>query len=62
MNLEVFVVETESGSAEQGGAMLFDSVWTSEEEAKNYCKERFKSCWSGSTFYTITKVKTNQPS
>lgn len=40
--MKVYVVEVESGSCEQGGAMLFDSVWKTREAAEEYCK-KFKS-------------------
>lgn len=40
--MKLFIVETESGSSEEGEAMLFDSVWSSREKAEEYCK-RFKT-------------------
>jgi len=41
--MKIYIVETESGSSEQGCAMLFDSAWSSLELAEAYC-QKFKTC------------------
>lgn len=56
----VFIVEVETGSCDEGNAMLFDSVWDSLELAQEYC-EKFKTVgyldqgWD----YEITEVVLN---
>lgn len=56
----VYVVEVETGSSYEEGAMVFDSVWRSEEEAKEYCKG-FKASgfMNPGREYSIEKVLLN---
>ena len=39
MTKTVFIVEVETGSGDEGEAMLFDSAWSSKEKAMEYCKK-----------------------
>ena len=61
--MKLYIVETESGSIEQGQAMLFDSVWSSHEKAQEYCK-RFKTCGAFDTSWpcSITEVNLDESS
>lgn len=62
----VYIVETESGSCEENGAMLFDSVWSTREKAEEYCKKFHPSTNIGGFGhgweYEITEVLIDEPS
>lgn len=55
---KVYVVEVESGSTDHGCAMLFDSVWTTEERAREYAQSKFAQCgWaSQAPEWDVTEV------
>lgn len=57
VNTKVYVVEIESGSSEQNGAMVFDSVWSKKEYAETYAAQRFKNTggYGFGTDYSITE-------
>jgi hypothetical protein len=59
---KVYIVETASGSTDDDNAMLFDSVWTNEDLARDYCKKfhRNPSVWHSEDWpYTITETELN---
>lgn len=37
--MKVYIVEIETGSSYDDGAMVFDSVWSTKEKAEEYCKK-----------------------
>lgn len=49
--MAVYIVETETGSSEQGNAMLLDSVWSTYDLAYDYCAKFRKEKWR----YDITE-------
>lgn len=53
----VYIVEVLSGSTDHGTAFVFNSVWSDEKLAVEYCQKRFKG-WD----YQITEVWVNTPS
>jgi hypothetical protein len=50
--MQVFVLEIESGSSEQSGAMIFDSVWYNLEDAEAYAQKFRDDRWP----YSITET------
>jgi len=56
----IYIVEVESGCSDDGGALLFDSAWTTKEAAEEYCKkfQRNPACWHSQNWnYEISKCK-----
>lgn len=56
--MKLYLVEVESGSSEQGNAMVFDSVWSSLELAEKHCKKfEYTSLMNQGTLYEITEIE-----
>lgn len=49
----IFIVEKESGSSMENGAMIFDSAWSSLDAAEKYCVKFKGMDWT----YEISEVK-----
>ncbi len=64
VNTKVYVIEVESGSSYEGGAMVFDSVWSDRGHAETYAKQKFANVggYGHDWDYSITEYYIDMPS